>query len=64
VEAQGTSGKKAKKKLQQAAKQMNTYGHKLSSLSARKKLDATLRTGFIQAGKAIENDLKALRGQL
>jgi hypothetical protein len=65
AEAQGLgTGKKAKKKLQQAAKALTQYAHRLSSLSARKKLDSGVRTDFLHAGQAITPDVKALRSQL
>ena len=56
--------KKAKKRLQQAAKAMTQYGHRLSGLAARKKLDEVLRESLIDAGAPIGADLKTLRGNL
>lgn len=58
------NAKKARKALQQAAKALSAYAHRLGSLNARKKLDPTLRTEFQHAGDAIKNDLKTLRSQL
>ena len=60
------SGKKAKKKLQQAARALTEYAHRLSSLSARKKLKSqgSLRTDFLSQGNAITPDVKRLRAQL
>ena len=59
-----TDVKKARKALQQAAKALSTYAHRLGSLNARKKLDATLRTEFQHAGDPIKDDIKTLRSQL
>jgi cysteine-rich repeat protein len=59
-----TKAKKARKSLQQAAKAITTYAHRLGSLTARKKLDATLRTDFQHAGDPIKADLVTLRSQL
>lgn len=58
------TGKKARKKLQQAGKAVSAYVHRLGSLTARKKLDATLRTDLQSAGSPIAADVKALRSQL
>jgi hypothetical protein len=55
--------KKTKKRLQQSAKALSQYVHRLAGLTARKKLDAALRTDFLQAGQAIEPDVKTLRTQ-
>src|SRR5262249_8585818 len=44
--------KKTKKRLQEAGKAVSQYVHRLAGLRARKKLDGTLRTGFLQAGGA------------
>jgi hypothetical protein len=56
--------KKTKKRLQQAGKALTQYAHRLSGLPARKKLDATLRADFLQAGKAIAPDVTTLRAQV
>jgi hypothetical protein len=56
--------KKAKKRLQEAGKAVTQYVHRLAGLPARKKLDGTLRTDFLQAGQAIAPDLRTLRGHL
>jgi hypothetical protein len=56
--------KKAKKRLQEAAKAVSQYVHRLAGLPARKKLDDTPRTDFLQAGQAIVPDLTTLRAQL
>jgi len=59
-----SKAKKARKALQQAAKAIATYAHRLGSLTARKKLDATLRTEFQHAADPIKADLTTLRSQL
>ncbi len=56
--------KKTKKRLQQAGKALTQYAHRLSGLPARKKLDATLRADFLQAGKAISPDVTTLRAHV
>src|SRR5262249_27234717 len=60
-DAGGKNAKKTKKKLQDAGKAVAQYVHRLAGLRARKELHATLRTGFMQAGKAIQRDLSPLR---
>jgi hypothetical protein len=60
---EGGNLKKTKKRLQQAAKALTQYAHRLAGQAARKKLDGTLRTDFLQAGQAIQPDVKNLRGQ-
>jgi hypothetical protein len=66
-EAQALCGdgnlKKTKKQLQQAAKALGQYTHRLAGLPARKKLDDALRGSYLQAGEAIAPDLKTLRAQ-
>jgi hypothetical protein len=56
--------KKAKKRLQQAAKAMTQYVHRLNGLAARKHLDEALRESLLEAGTPIGTDLKTLRGNL
>jgi hypothetical protein len=56
--------KKAKKRLREAGKAVSQYVHRLAGLAARKKLDGTLRTEFLQAGQAIAPDLQMLRADL
>jgi hypothetical protein len=58
------NAKKTKKRLQQAAKALTQYAHRLAGLPARKKLDAAIRAEFLQAGQAIVPDLKTLRTQV
>jgi sugar lactone lactonase YvrE len=66
AEAQCAQGdlKKSRKRLQQVAKALAKYGHKLGSLAARKRLDETLRLDFQGAGEAIRPDVSALRDQI
>jgi hypothetical protein len=54
--------KKAKKRLQQAAKALTQYAHRLNGLPARKRLDPALRQAFLDEGAPITTDLKTLRG--
>jgi exonuclease VII small subunit len=56
--------KKAKKRLQQAAKAVSQCVHRLSGLAARKKLDEVLREQLIDAATPIGADMKTLRGTL
>jgi len=63
-DAGAKNGKKTMKKLQEAGKAVAQYVHRLAGLRARKKLDGTLRTDFMQAGKAIEPDLSSLRAHV
>lgn len=58
------NAKKAKKRLQEAGKAVSQYVHRLAGLPARKKLDGTLRTDFLQAGQAIGPDLSSLRAHV
>lgn len=53
--------KKTKKRLQQAAKGLEQYTHRLSGLPAKKKLDPTLRETYLEAGDPIASDLTTLR---
>ena len=66
--AQGLCGggnlKKTRKRLQQTAKALTQYAHRLAGRPARKKLDDTLRMDFLQAGEAIVPDVKTLRSQV
>ena len=59
----GQNLKKTRKRLQQAAKALTQYAHRLAGLPARKKLDDTLRRSFLGAGQAIIPDVKTLRAQ-
>jgi cysteine-rich repeat protein len=59
-----SNAKKAKKRLQEAAKALSQYAHRLASLSARHKLDPTVRTTYLQAGAPIGADLRTLRAGL
>jgi hypothetical protein len=54
--------KKTKKRLQQAAKAMSQYAHRLSALNARKTIDPAVRQSFLSAGTPIQRDLGTLRG--
>ena len=63
-DAGAKNGKKTMKKLQEAGKAVAQYVHRLAGLRARKKLDGTLRTDFMQAGKAIAPDLSSLRAHV
>jgi hypothetical protein len=57
--------KKARKRLQQAAKTMSQYAHRLSALNARKAIkDPNVREDFLSAGKSIQQDLGTLRGSV
>ena len=62
--ATAQSPKKAGKGLQQAAKALTQFAHRLASLTARKKLDTTLRTDLKSAGEKIARDVRTLRSQL
>jgi hypothetical protein len=53
--------KKAKKRLQQAAKAMTQLVHRLSGRTAKKKLGA-IGQPFIDAGTTIRTDLTTFRG--
>jgi len=53
--------KKTKKRLVQAAKAMSQFVHRLNGSAAKRKLDATLRQTFVDAGTQVQNDLKAFR---
>jgi len=53
--------KKTKKRLQQAAKGLEQYTHRLAGLPAKKKLDPTLRQTYLGAGEPIASDLTTLR---
>jgi len=53
--------KKTKKRLLQAAKAMSQFVHRLNGSAAKRKLDATLRQTFVDAGTQVQNDLKAFR---
>jgi hypothetical protein len=63
-DAGAKNAKKTKKNLQEAGKAVTQYVHRLAGLRARKKLDGTLRTDFMQAGKAIQPDLSSLRAHV
>jgi cysteine-rich repeat protein len=56
--------KKTKKRLQQAAKALTQYTHRLAGHPAKKKLDPAIRQTYANAGAAIGSDLKALRAQV
>ena len=56
-----SNAKKVKKRLQQSAKAITQYVHRLSGLAARKKIDPTLRQSFIDDGTPIGQALGALR---
>ena len=56
-----SNDKKAKKQLQQAAKALTQYAHRLNGLSARKKI-ASLGQRFLDEAAPIQSDLKTLRG--
>ncbi len=56
--------KKTRKHLQQAAKALSQYVHRLSGRPARKKLQEAIRTDFLQAVQAIAGDVAALRAQV
>jgi hypothetical protein len=63
-DAGAKNANRTKKKLQEAGTAVAQYVHRLAGLRARKKLDGTLRTDFMQAGKAIEPDLSSLRAHV
>jgi hypothetical protein len=52
--------KKTKKRLQQAAKAMNQFVHRLNGNAAKRKL-ATLRQTFVTSGTQVEGDVKTFR---
>lgn len=52
---------KTRKRLQQAAKAMGQYAHRLNALSTRKKLDPTVRSDLLALGAPIQHDLGTLR---
>lgn len=54
--------KKARKRLQQAAKAMTQYVRRLGSPAARRRLDPALREALRAEGDPIREDLKTLRG--
>jgi hypothetical protein len=56
--------KRTRKRLQQAAKALAQYAHRLAGLPARKKLDPALRTDLLNAGRAIIPDVRTLRSQV
>ena len=68
VDAEGfcraSNVKKTKKRLQQAAKELQLYVHRLNGLAARKKLDPAVRQLFVDEGTPIQRDLRTLRGAL
>ena len=53
--------KKTKKRLQQTAKAMSQFVHRLNGGAAKRKLDATLRQTFVTAGTNVQNDVNAFR---
>jgi hypothetical protein len=54
--------KKTKKRLQQSAKALTQYAHRLNGLPARKKLETAIRQGFLDEAAPIKADLTTLRG--
>jgi hypothetical protein len=54
--------KKTKKRLQQSAKALAQYAHRLNGQPARKKLDDAVRRRFLDQAAPIATDLKTLRG--
>jgi hypothetical protein len=56
-----SNAKKTKRRLLQAAKAMSQFVHRLNGSAAKRKLDATLRQTFVDAGTQVQNDLKAFR---
>ena len=54
--------KKTKKRLQQSAKALAQYAHRLSGRPARKKLGDSVRRRFLDQAAPIATDLKTLRG--
>src|SRR5262249_53750613 len=53
--------KKTKKRLQQVARALGQFLHRLSALAARKKLDPTLRGSLLDDGRPIQTNVKSLR---
>jgi hypothetical protein len=53
--------KKTRKRLQQAAKGLTQYAHRLNGRAARKKLDPGLRQSVLDDGATIQQALGALR---
>jgi hypothetical protein len=58
-----SNAKKVEKQLQQSAKALTQYAHRLNGLSARKKI-ASLRHRFLDEAAPIQSDLKTLRGSV
>jgi CSLREA domain-containing protein len=56
--------KKTRKRLQQSAKALAQYAHRLNGLAAKKKLDDPLRRRFLDQAAPIAADLKTLRGDV
>jgi CSLREA domain-containing protein len=60
----GSNLKKTKKRLQQSAKALTQFAHRLKGLPARRKLDAAVRQRFLDEAAPIEQDLRTLRGRV
>jgi hypothetical protein len=56
--------KAAGKKLKKAVRRLIQYGHRLRSLKSRKTIPDEIRQPYIDEGKAVQDDLKALKKAL
>ena len=53
--------KKASRRMKQTQKQLQNMAHRLRGLAARKRIDATVRSGLIATIQGIQSDVAALR---
>jgi hypothetical protein len=56
--------KSTRGRLRRAIRRLIQYGHRLRSLKSRNTIPEEIRTPFIDAGRAIQQDLEALRNGL
>jgi len=63
-ECDAGDAKAAGKKLKKAGRRLIQYGHRLRSLKSRKNIPEEIRQPFIDEGKAILDDVKALKKAL
>lgn len=59
-----SDGKHAKQRLKQVKRAAIQYAHRLSGLSARKKIDSTLRASVLAPVKPLETDVDARRSKM
>jgi hypothetical protein len=64
AECDAGDAKAAGKKLKKAVRRLIQYGHRLRSLKSRKNIPAEIRQPYVDDGKAIQDDLKALKKAL